>query len=111
MRLTFPLVLIEQIDLNVALVRAAPQVVLTHQTVEVDRRRGAGVDLVVGNFRYLTHVIGQRVEDAQRIFERRSFRHVHHDLELALVVEGQHLHDDRAYEDEAERHHDQAEDG
>ena len=42
-------VLVDQVHLQVADLAAAAQVVLAHQAVEVDRRGGAGVGLVVGD--------------------------------------------------------------
>ena len=43
------MVLVDEIDLDVAVLRLLPQVVLAHEPVEVDRARGAGVGLVVGH--------------------------------------------------------------
>src|SRR3546814_2993430 len=48
---------VDQIDLQVAEIGAGAQVVLPHQAVEVDRRGGAGVALVV---QYLRHLVEQR---------------------------------------------------
>jgi hypothetical protein len=56
--------LVHQIHLDVALVRLAAQVVLAHQAVEVDRRRGAGVELVVLHFRHGLQVIGQPLQQS-----------------------------------------------
>ena len=49
--LAVAVVLVDQVDLDVAQVGARAQVVLAHQTVEVDGRGGAGIDLVVGDLR------------------------------------------------------------
>ncbi|MPN61424.1 hypothetical protein SDC9_209161 [bioreactor metagenome] len=35
------------------------------------------------------------MQDARRFLDRRTDRHVEHDLELALVVEGQHFQNDQ----------------
>ena len=44
------MMLVDQVDLQVADLAAAAQVVLAHEPVEVDRRGGAGIGLVVGDF-------------------------------------------------------------
>ena len=43
--------LVDPADLDVADIIAAAQVVLAHQSVEINRRGRAGIDLVVGYFR------------------------------------------------------------
>ena len=45
-------VLVHQIDLDVAHFATSAQIVLAHQTVEIDRRGGAGIGLVVGHLGY-----------------------------------------------------------
>ena len=109
MRLALAQVLVEQVDLDVALVRGAPQVVLTHEAVEIDRSGSASVDLVVGDFRDRRDGIRQRLKHALGFLHRRALGHVHQHLEFALVVEWQHLQDHRAEGDQRERQHDQAE--
>jgi hypothetical protein len=83
--------LVDQVDLQVADVGALAQVVLPHQAVEVDRRRGAGVALHAGDFRQLADFRGEFAQHPVGGFQRAALRHVEHHLELALVVEGQHL--------------------
>ncbi len=89
-----PVFLIDEVDLDVADVAAAAQVILPDQAVEIDRRCGAGVDLVVGDFRYRFDRTCKPVEQFGGHLDGGSFRHVHDDLELRLVIEGQHLEDD-----------------
>ncbi len=73
--------------------------VVPHEAVEVVGRRGADVGLDVGDRRLSQRRLRERRGHARRLLQRRAFRQVHDDLELALVVEGEHLH-----LDEAERH-------
>ena len=82
----------KQIYLDVRLVGLPAQEVMPHQPVEVVRPRGAGVDLVVHDFRLLAEITSQGLRDVRGLFQRRSVGHVDDDLELALVVEGQHLY-------------------
>ena len=95
MALAVALVLVDQVDLQVADIGAAAQVVLAHQAVEGDRRGGAGIALEVSALRapWPRHapVLQQRVGGLQRA----AFGHVDHDLEFGLVVERQHLQDHR----------------
>ena len=84
-------VLVDQVDLEVADLAAAAQVVLAHQAVEVDRRGRAGIGLVVGHLGQRGQVRAQLVRTARGALHRRAGGHVHHHLELGLVVEGQHL--------------------
>ncbi len=102
MALALALGLVDEVDLDVADVGAAAQVVLAHQAVEVDRRGRAGVDLVVGHLGQLGKGLRHVVEHLRRVLDRRAFRHVQHHLEFRLVVERQHLHDDDLQDDEAE---------
>ena len=86
---------IQQVDLDVGLVGAVPQEVMPHQPVEVVRTRGAGIDLVVLHFRLLAQVLPQFLGHARGLLQRGAVGHVDDHLELALVVEGQHLHFDQ----------------
>ena len=79
----------------IGLIRAVPQEVMPHQPVEVVRTRSARVNLVVLNFRLLAEILSQLLGDARGLLQRGSVGHVDHHLELALVVEGQHLHFDQ----------------
>ncbi len=95
--------LAEQIHLDVGDVGSRPHVVMPHQAVEVVRRRGARVGLDVDDFFLMEHLLGQQPRDARGLFERGARRHVDDDLELALVVERQHLHFDEADVDQRHR--------
>ena len=88
-----------EVDLKVGEVRAAAEKVVTHQAVEVVRRRQADVTLHVDDAHVLQDFMGQLRGDTSRVLERRPLGHVHDHLELALVVERQHLDGD-----ELERH-------
>ena len=89
-------VLVDQVDLQVADLAAAAQVVLAHQAVEVDRRGGAGIGLVVGHLGHRRQVRAEFVQHRGGLLHRRAGRHVDDDLELRLVVERQHLQQHQA---------------
>ena len=102
-------VLVDQVHLDVAHVVAAAQVVLPHQPVEIDRRRGARVHLVVGDLGSPRDLGREFVEHACGLLDRRALGHVEDDLELRLVVEGQHLHDHPLHDHEQHRDQDRGE--
>ena len=85
------IVLGKQVYLNVSLVRALPQEVVTHQSIEVIRTGRACVHLVIDDLRFLGYAARHLTCHSRRLFECRPFRHVDDHLELALVVEGKHL--------------------
>ena len=85
----------QQIHLEVRLVRLAAQVVMADQAVKVGRPRCARVDLIVLHLRLAAQVRAEGLRHARRLFEGCAIGHVDDDLELALVVEGQHLHQHR----------------
>ena len=95
--------LADEVHLDVGDIGAAPQEVVPHQAVEVVGRGNAGVGLEVHNLGLLLDDGGQFAGDARGFFERGSLGHVDDDLELALVVERQHLHLDEADADEDDR--------
>ena len=64
---------------------------MPHQAVEIVRRGGAHVGLQIDHLRLVERGAGQRIGGARGLFERGSVGHVHDHLELALVVERQHL--------------------
>ena len=66
--------------------------VMPHEPVEIERRSDAGIDLIVGDLRFGAHGGGDFARGLRGAFERAAFGHVEDDLELALVVERQHLH-------------------
>ena len=100
--LAIAVVLVDQVDLDVAHLGTAAQIVLPHQSVEVDRCGSAGVGLVVGDLGHLGEVVADLVQHPVGLLQRRALRHVEHHLELRLVVEGQHLEHHQL--DRGERH-------
>ncbi len=74
--------------------RLVPEVVVPDQAVEIKRRCRADVGLIIADFRHRADVPSQRLGDAGGFFKRSALRHVDHQLNLALIIEGQHLHDD-----------------
>ena len=110
MALAVALGLVEQVDLDVADVRTLAQVVLAHEAVEVDRRGGADVDLVVDDLGDGLEIRCHFVEYPSRVFDGRAFGHIEDDLELRLVVERQHFHDDEVYGGKTQREQDRDDD-
>ena len=92
MALSFAVVAGEQIHLDVSLVGLMPQEVMPHQSVEVVGAGRARVNLIIRDFGLLAKINTERLRNAGRLLQRSPVRHVNDDLELALVVEGQHLH-------------------
>ena len=81
---------------------------MAHEPVEVERRGGPDIGLVIGDLRDLLQAARRaRRVTAAVFFEARPFGHVHDDLEFALVVEGEHLDDHQPEVDEAHRHEQQ----
>ena len=98
---------VEQVDLDVAHFATGAQVVLAHQAVEVDGRGGAGVGLEVLDLGHRRQMTPQRLQHGGSPLQRRAHRHVDHHLQFALVVERQHLQDDRAKDGQQQRNGDQ----
>ena len=84
-----------QVNLDVPQLSACTQVVLAHQAVEVDGRSGADIGLVMRDLGHRGQVTTQLAHDGRCFFQRRACGHVHHHLELRLVVKGQHLEHDQ----------------
>ena len=84
-----------QVNLDVPQLSACTQVVLAHQAVEVDGRSGADIGLVMRDLGHGGQVTTQLAHDGRCFFQRRACGHVHHHLELRLVVKGQHLEHDQ----------------
>jgi hypothetical protein len=105
-----PVVLVDEIDLQVSQLGALAQVVLPDQSVEIDGCRGAGVSLVVAHLGQLAHHLCELVEHLRRGLDGRAFGHIHDDLELRLVVEGQHFHHHQLRDHQQHRQHDRADD-
>src|SRR5206468_689996 len=91
----------DQVHLDVGDIGTSPQKIVAHEPVEVVRRGGSGVGLEVHYFRLLSDDSGQLAGNPRGLFEGCAFGHVDDDLELALVVERQHLHLDEADADES----------
>ncbi len=109
MALLTPVLLREEVHLEIGRVRAAAQEVVADEAVEVVGRGRSGVALDVVHGRVAHGGAGERGRDARGLLERRAVRHVDHHLELALVVERQHLHVHelkRHQRDAAEEQHD-----
>ena len=109
--LAMPLRLLDEVDLQVADFAAGAQVVLAHQPVEADRRGEPGVGLVVRHFGQLRDFRGEFAQQRRGVLDRRAGRHVDDDLELRLVVERQHLHDDGLHRHQQHRQQDRHRDG
>ena len=80
-----------QIHLNITLMRHIAQVILAHQSVEINRCSRAGVQLYILHFGHFNQFVRQRFQYGQRLFGRSAFRHIHHDLKFRLIVERQHF--------------------
>jgi hypothetical protein len=86
------LVDLQQLHLDVALPRLLAQIVVAHEAVEVERRGGAGVNLVVAHLGFGADGEGHLAGNAGGLLERGALGHIEDHLELRFVVEGQHLH-------------------
>src|SRR5690606_21583556 len=98
---------VHQIHLNIALMGHVAQVILAHQTVEVNGGRSAGVQLDVFDFRYVYQLVGQRFQQRQGLLYRRAFRHIDNDLEFRFVVERQHFQHHQLEHRQGHGQHDQ----
>ena len=99
-----------EVDLQIRDMGAAAHEVMAHQAVEVERGGDAGVNLVIGHLRLDADGGGNFAGGLGGAFEGAAFGHVEDDLELALVVEGQHLHLDPAEADGGHRGEQQKDD-
>ncbi len=93
----------QQIHLNIRHVRSAPQVVMAHQSVEIVGRRRSHIGLDVHHLALLLRFFGKQLRHARRFFERCAGGHIDDHLELALVVERQHLDLDEAEVEQRDR--------
>ncbi len=85
------IVAIDQIDLDIADMAALALIVLTHQSVEIDRRGSPDIALVVTHFRHRCQHGSQFQQHGIGLLQRAALGHVQHHLKLRLVVERQHL--------------------
>jgi len=102
--------LADEIDLDVRDVGAAAEERVADEAVEVKRSGSAGVDLVVADGGIGADGGGHLGGDAGRLLEGGALGSVEDDLELRLVVEGEHLDRDGAEEDEGDGREEQADD-
>src|SRR5579863_9457275 len=65
---------------------------MTNEAVEIVRAGSPGIDLIIDNFGLLAEILSQGLGYAGRLFQRRPVGHVDDDLELTLVVEGEHFY-------------------
>lgn len=86
------LVLVEEHDLDIPFPSPSSQVVVAHHAVEVEGGYGSDIGLQRRNLGYLAQGLGQAPGHVRRDRQGRPLRQVNHDVELGLVVEGQHLH-------------------
>jgi hypothetical protein len=91
MALAVAMALFDQIDLDVAELGALPQVILAHQTVEIDRCGSSGISLVVAHLGHALDYMRQLIQQARRGLDGRTLRELGDYLELRLIVEGKHL--------------------
>ena len=89
--LAFAVVFIDQVDLQITDQRTLTQKVLAHQAVEGDRRRSAGVGLVVKHFRHLVDLRRQFAEQGVGLLEGTAFGHIDHQLDFRFIVVRQHF--------------------
>ncbi len=94
MTLSGSLVLRDQIDLNVRLVGLFTKIVMPDESTEVEGGGRSDIGLIVPDFGHRLHIASQRLCDPCGLFERCPLRHINDELNLALIVEGEHLHDD-----------------
>jgi hypothetical protein len=100
-----------EVDLEIGDVGAAAHEIVPDQAVEIEGGGGADVDLVIGDLGFGADGGGDFAGDLGGQFEGAAFGHVEDDLELALVVEGQHLHLHPADADRGHRGEEQERDG
>ena len=93
----------QQIDLQVGHRRARAHEVVADEAVEIEWRSCSRVDLHVAHFLLWQQGIGHLAGYGGGLLERTVLRHVEDDLELALVVEGQHFHLHETERNEGER--------
>ena len=88
------LALRRQVELQVAKLGILADIVVAHETVEVERRRRPRMGLDRQQLRQIGQPIGRLGQDPVRLLQRGPFRQVDHHLDFRLVVERQQLHRD-----------------
>jgi len=81
-----------KIHLDISHIRLLTEIVVTHKTIEIDRRIGPDIVLVAADLRYGFQIGGNLLGDSGRLLKRSAFRHIQNNLKLILVVKRQHLH-------------------
>jgi len=100
---------VDQVDLNVGDVCPFPKEVVSDKPVEIERRRGADVDLVVGDLRNRAEDASDLTGGGVGLLEGIALGGVDNHLDFRFVVEGEHLHGHelgrhRCHGKEEERH-------
>ena len=96
---------VDQRDLQVAQLRLGAQIILAHQPIECDGACRAGVALQIADFRLAGEELTEIVQGRGGIFQRCARGHVDDDLELALVVKGQHFENHPLHHRQTDREH------
>ena len=65
---------------------------MPHQAVEVVGAGGSCINLLIQDLGLLRKMMSKFLGDAGCLFQGCAVRHVNDDLELALIIEGEHLH-------------------
>ncbi len=81
-----------QIEMQFAQFRRFAHVIMPHQTVEVERRRRAGIGLDRAHLRHLARHVGDREQRALGVLQRGALGQIDHHRHFRLVVERQQLH-------------------
>ncbi|MDI3493283.1 MAG: hypothetical protein PWP17_1166 [Desulfomicrobiaceae bacterium] len=105
-----------EVDLDFRLMAPFAAIVVTHQPIEGEGRGGTHVELDVRHRRVRQHCPGDGLGCGHGLFQGRAFGHVDDELQFALVVEGEHLHQHQAqrkhgHGQEEERRHGAEKDG
>ena len=91
MGLCRPFPLRDEIHLKFGDVRTTAQVIMAHESVEIERRADPDVGLEMGHFRNRPQHSSQFESQPCRLFQRRPVGSIHDHLQFILVVEGKHL--------------------
>ena len=97
----------QKVDLNIAHIGAAAQIILPYQPIEIDGRGASSIGLIIGDFRHRGEVPAQFTQHMAGLLQAGPFRHVDHHLELRLVIKWQHLQNHQFDPDQADRQQNQ----
>ena len=81
-----------QIQVQFAELGCLADVIVPHQTVEIERGRGAGIGFDRADFRQPARYVGDRKQRALGVFQRGALGQIDHHRHFRLVVERQQLH-------------------